>query len=481
MQQPTTIIGTFGGGAIDTLMHPVVAIAMVLAIAFMLWLPRKYAVVPFLLALFLLPAGQQLHLGGVHLYVPRMMIAFGLARLMWTKRGSRTQVFTGGWNDLDKIFTCWAVLHVLAATIFYSGKAGVFAQEAAFLWDTLGGYFFLRFLIRDTEDIRRVAKTFAVIVGVLGIALLNEHFRGQNVFGYFGSIPLVSAMREGMIRAQGPFAHPILAGSFAATLLPFSVLLWNSRRTRLLAVIGAVGCTAMVFSSSSSTPLTSYVAVIVGVCFWPLRRRMRTVRWTFLILLAACALVMKAPVWFLIARVSLVAGNSGWHRAELIDMFFKHFSDWWLFGTNKQATWGDSNLDDLCEQWIGEGETGGLATLLCFILLIARSFSRIGKARKLIPQDRRQQWLLWLIGVALFAHCVGFFGISYFDQTRFSWYALLCIISVATTAKLRSVEMPKRHENEAISDEGNDAMTAVATMAPAPPELQNTLPYTHIF
>jgi hypothetical protein len=434
MQAQSSIVGTFGGGAADTVMHPVVAIAMVVAIVLMLWLPRKYAAVPFLLGLFLLPAGQELHLGGVHLYVPRIMISFGLARLLWEKQGSKTRVFTGGWNDLDKIFTCWAVLHVVAGILYYGADAPVLLQKVAFLWDTLGGYYLLRFLIRDTEDVRRVAKTFAIIVGVLGIAMLNEHFRDQNVFGYFGSISVTPALREGAIRAQGPFAHSILAGSFAATLLPFFVWLWQSKRTRLLAAVGVVGSTAMVISSSSSTPLSSYVAVILGICFWPLRGKMRTIRWVFVILLIACALAMKAPVWFLIARIHLVAGNSGYHRAELIDMFFRHFKDWWLIGTDKQATWGKyGNLDDLCEQWISEGETGGLATLLCFLLLITRSFSRIGKARNRLSRSPKQEWLLWLIGVALFAHCVGYFGISYFDQTKFSWFALLAMISVVTT------------------------------------------------
>jgi hypothetical protein len=433
MQMPTSGIGAFGGGAADTVMHPVVAIAMVAAIALMLWLPRKYAVVPFLLALFLLPAGQELHVGGVHLYVPRILIAFGVARLVRAKLGSGNRIFTNGWNDLDKIFTCWALLHVVVTTLYYGGNGAALIQRAGFIWDTLGGYYLLRYLIRDTEDIRRVAKTFALIVGVLGIALLYERFRGVNVFGYFGSIPLISALRDGKIRAQGPFAHPILAGSFAATLLPFFVWLWRSRRTKLLAVVGVAGCTAMVFSSSSATPLSIYMAVIIGICFWPQRLRMRTVRWVFLVLLVACALAMKAPVWFLIARVTLVAGNSGWHRANLIDVFFRHFGDWWLLGTDKQATWGFGNLDDLCEQWISEGETGGLATLLCFILLITQSFRRLGKARKRISQDRKQEWLLWLIGVALFAHCVGYFGISYFDQTKYSWFALLAIITVVTT------------------------------------------------
>jgi hypothetical protein len=179
---------------------------------------------------------------------------------------------------------------------------------------------------------------------------------------------------------------------------------------------------------------------------------MRTVRWVFVILLTACALVMKAPVWFLIARVHLVSGSTGWQRANLIDVFFRHFSDWWLLGTDKQATWGFGNLDDLCEQWIGEGETGGLATFLCFILLITQAFRRLGKARKQASQDPKREWMLWLIGVALFSHCVGYFGISYFDQTRFSWFALLCIISVATSPRPSAARALKHKVKQAQAD-----------------------------
>lgn len=467
MQAQSSMVGTFGGGATDTVMHPVVAIVMVATIVLILWLPRKYVVVPFLLALFLLPAGQELHVGGVHLYVPRIMIFFGLARLAWAMVGSKYRFLVGGWNDLDKVFTCWALLHVVVATLYFWGNAGSFIQKIAFLWDTLGGYYFLRFLIRDAEDIKRAAKTFAVIVGVLGIAMLNERFHDKNVFGYFGSIPVVSALRVGAIRAQGPFAHPILAGTCAATLLPFFVWLWQSRRTKLLAVVGVAGCTAMVFSSSSATPLSAYMAVIVGICFWPLRGRMRTVRWVCLALLIACALAMKAPIWFLIARVSLVAGNSGWHRAELISMFFRHFGDWWLLGTDKQATWGFGNMDDLCEQWVSEGETGGLATLVCFILLITWSFGRIGKARKRLERDPKREWLLWLIGVALFSHCVGYFGISYFDQTRFAWFTLLAIISVTTIPKLTASRLRNHKINQAPTDAEIEAIVPVAVVARA--------------
>jgi hypothetical protein len=438
MQAISKIQGVFGAGASDTVMHPVVAVAMVATIVAMFGLPRKYIVVPFLLALFLLPVGQQFYIGGVHFYVPRILIGFGLARLVSAKLKSRARILPGGWNDLDKIFTCWAICRFSAGVLYYwSGKA--FPNQLAFLWDTLGGYYLLRFLIRDKEDIGRVAKTFGVIVGILGSTMLVERFRDFNVFGYFGSIPIVPAVREGVIRAQGPFEHPILAGAFAATLLPFFLWLWHSRESRILGAIGIGGCTAMVFSCASSTPLLSYAAVFLGLCFWPLRGKMRIVQWGLLIGVVTLHLIMKAPVWFLIARINLVGGNSGYHRAELIDVAIRHFRDWWLCGTDQAVNWG-FEMDDNCEQWVAEAESGGLATLVCFILLVALAFRRIGNALKRASQDRKRQWMLWFIGVALFSHVVGFFGISYFDQTRFAWYALLCIISVVTIRKASTPE-----------------------------------------
>jgi hypothetical protein len=144
---------------------------------------------------------------------------------------------------------------------------------------------------------------------------------------------------------------------------------------------------------------------------------------------------MKAPVWFLITHVDLVAGNSGYHRAMLIDTCVRHFSDWWLIGTNQAMNWG-WDMWDMSNQFVAEAEVGGLATFICFVLMISWSFGRIGKARKLAEGDRKQEWFLWFLGIALFSHIVAFFGISYFDQTKFLWFALFAMITTTTSPVL---------------------------------------------
>ena len=69
--------------------------------------------------------------------------------------------------------------------------------------------------------------------------------------------------------------------------------------------------------------------------------------------------------------------------------------------------------------------------------LICIAFSKIGAARKAVEGDRDKEGYFWLLfGSALFSHIVAFFGISYFDQTRISWFALLAIIVTATAPYL---------------------------------------------
>jgi hypothetical protein len=181
---------------------------------------------------------------------------------------------------------------------------------------------------------------------------------------------------------------------------------------------------------------------------------MRNLRWGIVGFLVAAQMVMKAPVWFLIAHMDVVGASSGYHRAELVDVFIKHFFDWWLVGTKDSGTWG-WEMFDTSNQYVSRGESGGILGLVFFIAIISRAFARIGIARK-DAVDRRAQWRLWCLGAALFAHVVGFFGISYWDQTEIAWYAVLAVISASTgDTGLKAQEDPKR----VASSDGVDSKT----------------------
>lgn len=436
----------YGGGASSTVMHPAVAVAMIVAIVMILVLPRKYAAAAFLFVVLLVPSGQQLYVGGIHIFVHRILILAGWVRIAWAMFSSKSEICPGGLTAIDKAFFFWAIFRASAGILLNGGSSGAIVYQTAFLWDALGGFFLLRFLIQDEESIVTVVKTFAVFAGVVAATMTYEKFHDLNVFGYLGSSSIIPAVREGSIRARGPFEHEILAGVFGATLLPLFLWLWQSKISRRVAIIGLIGGTMMVLTSTSSTPVLTYLAVLLGCGFWLLRKQMRVFRWGLVILLVTLQIVMKAPVWFVINHVDIVPGNSAYHRAMLIDTFVRHFSNWWLVGTNDAKNWG-WDMWDTSNQFVAEGESGGLVTFVCFVLIVSYSFALIGRARKVIEGDRKREWFLWFLGVALFANVVSYFGISYFDQTRFMWYAVLTIISFSTSSILRANPVAEQQED----------------------------------
>jgi hypothetical protein len=432
----------FGGGASETVLHPIVLVAMLIAMALIFLLPRKQVIWPFLLAAFLIPLGQTILIGGLHFFVIRIIILTIAVRMLASWFISPEGIFGNRLGIFDLLFLVWAFCRALAGVLVFSFNSGATVYQGGFLLDAIGGFFVLRYLICDEEDIYRTLRVFATICIIIAGCMVFERVHRLNVFGLLGGVRTVPEVRNGSVRAEGPFQHELLAGTFAATLVPLFFLLWHQGKSRFLAVLAVIAATVMVITSHSSTSVLAYGAALIGVCAWPLRRHMRLVRWVFVLAIISLHLVMKAPVWFLIARIDIVGGSSGYHRAMLVNDFITHFRDWWMIGTTENARWG-STMWDLCNQYVAEGQLGGLATFLCFVGLIYICFSRIGTARQSVEMDRRKEWYFWLLGATLFSHVVGFFGISYFDQTRVSWFALLAMIIAATAPYV--VKVPAKH------------------------------------
>jgi hypothetical protein len=440
------------------MLDPIVVVAMVFALILIVVLPRKWLMVPLFSMMFLVPLGEQLYIGGTHFYVFRILILVGLFRMLWTKMSGQTAL-PWGFNSVDRAFLWCSIFGACAVILlFLSGNALI--NQLGILLDTLGGYFLIRFLLQDEDDVFRAIKCLAFLALIIGICMSWEHLTLQNVFGWIGGATRPE-LREGKLRCQGPFAHALMAGAFGSTLIPLYLVLWKTGRAKAIAALGLVGGGLMTWTSNSSTPLMSFAAGMGVIFFWPFRKKMRTVRWGIVIGLIALQLVMKAPVWFLIARVDLTGGSSGYHRAELIDQFIRHFWDWWLIGVRGTGSWG-WDLWDVQDQFVATGESGGLAALVFMIAVVSRSFARLGNARKAVDGDAKQEWYFWLLGAALFSTIVGFIGVNYFDQTKFIWFALLAIISTATAPLLQQSEVPEVQTNIGFRN------TAFA-YSPAPP------------
>ncbi len=415
----------FGGGSPVTVLHPLVAVAMALAIVLILCLPRKYVIVPAFLAFFLIPKGQVIVAAGLHFNVYRIIILAGLARWAASRRSS---TLAGGFNFMDRVVTLWAVSYLIIFSFQWMNTQALIKSTGDCL-DALGGYFVVRFLIQDREDVRRTIKVLAIVAIVNAVCMLNEQRTGENIFRFLGGM-LGEAVRDGKIRSQGSFELFITAGAFGATLLPLLVWLWSDGKSKMISFLGIAGATVMSLTCYASTTMIAYAAGIVGLCLWPIRKQMRLVRWGIVASLVGLHLVMHGPVWSLLEHIDLTGSSSSYHRYMLIDNFIRHFGDWWLLGTRDNGAWG-RDMWDTCNQYVAYGLSGGLLTFILFISIITKGFASLGTARKIAKGNRSEERFLWCLGATLFSHVVAFFGIGYFDQVQFAWFALLAIISVA--------------------------------------------------
>ena len=437
----------FGGGATETLLNPVVAVAMLIAIVLIMRSPREKAITPFLLACFSIPMGQVVVLAGVHFTVLRILIIAGLVRRATFAGSTSDGKFPGGFNPVDRMVVLWTLSSMIILSVQWMEMQELIHNLGDFL-DALGGYLVVRFLIPDAEAIRRTIKTLAVVCVIQGAFMINEQISHVNVFGLLGGIPLAVTLRDGKIRSEGVMGC-ISAGAFAGALIPLFLWLWTERKYRTLACAGLAGATAMVFTSNSSTSVLALGASVLGLAFWPLRKQMRLLRWGLALTLVTLHLVMKAPVWALIARVDLTGSSSGYHRYMLVDNCIRHFSDWWFLGYKYYNLWG-WDMWDLCNQFVVQALIGGLLTLVAYILIFSRSFGAIGKARKLVEGDRGQEWLLWCMGATLFSVTVAHFGINYPAMMELGLFTFWAVISTATfearQAASLSVEAPERNQ-----------------------------------
>lgn len=419
----------FGGGAAETMLSPQAAVLMLIGIALILLLPRRKVIAAFLPLCLCIPLGNVVVLGGIHFTVLRILIIAGLVRAVIDRGSSPEGRFSGGFNRIDWMVALWTVAALVTFSLQWMNSQSLIWSLGVLL-DTLGGYLALRFLIPDGDTIRLAVKVLALICVIQGAEMVSEQIIHQNLFGYLGGIPFGVSIREGAIRSSGTMGC-LYNGVFAATLVPLFVWLWTEKKDRLAACAGLAGALAMVQTSHESTPIMAVGAGLLGLGFWPLRGRMRMIRWGIVLGLVGLQMVMKAPVWALIARVDLIGGSSGYHRYLLVNNCIIHFSDWWLIGYKYYNDWGFT-MWDLCNQFVAVAQTGGLVTLVCYIGIFKRAFGAVGTARKSVDGDRRREWFLWYLGASLFATAVGYFCTSTSAQSQMGWLCLLACISTAT-------------------------------------------------
>ena len=409
-------------------MNSVATVFLCLNSGLLLLLPRQWAPLPLLAGACYVTIGSSIEIGPFHFMMIRTMVAVGIIRV--TIRGER---LVGGVNGLDWEMILWAVW-ALISSLLHSDVSEALVNRLGLIYDACGIYFLLRIFCQSLDEALSLCRITAVLLIPMSIMILAEKITGKNLFSLFGGISEVSEIRDGRIRAQGPFAHSILAGTVGGACVPLMIGLFQQYRKT--AVLGTLACFAIVFASASSGPIMTLFAGIGGVMMWHFRGRMRIFQSLAILSYAALDLIMNAPAYYIIARIDLTGSSTSWHRAALIEAAFAHLSEWWFAGTDYTRHWLSYGVSwssahaDITNYYLKMGVWGGLPLMVLFISQLAIGFAYVGRTVKQVSVFYPQYgFMIWTIGVSLFAHSTAFISVSYFDQSFVFIYLTLALIA----------------------------------------------------
>ncbi len=400
-------------------------------------LPRRLALLSMLVGTIFLGQGVAFQLGGLNLFPSRILGLLCCVRVIAKKEFTFSRL--AGFDRL--VFALYAFVAVVSS-LAQDERLVIVARSV----DALLYYVVFRGLVRNLQEMRELLTGLIFLLIPYVSLLAVESVTGNNPFVVVGG-GVSHWVRGGATRCFGSFRHPSLLGSLGATFFPLYVGLAWERGRRRQALLGAASCVLIVGFAHSGGPLGALAMGVAGWCTWRLRHRMQAVRRWIVAGVIVLALVMEAPIWYLIARVSSVTGGSAYHRARLLDVAFGDLDKWWFVGMPIAETrdWFPYTLvatggADITNQFVAFGVTSGLGAVILAIMLYVKAFRIVGRGLNTLrlsePQGGVDEKFLWGIGVMLVVHVVNWFNITYFDQFAAIWYLHLAMIAALAMAPL---------------------------------------------
>ena len=422
----------------NTTVHPLGLTMLILFGIALLLLPRRRAMIAVMACASFIAVGQRIVLFTLDFNFLRLLVIFGTVRII-----SRQEYVGFRWQPLDRWFTGWAVSALICYSLTNGGNGLIYKLGVSF--EAIGMYFIVRMLVRDLDEVRGLVESMAAVSLIVFCIFLYEGKTGRNLFSVLGGVPEITLLRQGKLRCQGAYTHPILAGCFWATIVPLLFgRIFTPGPGRSLTIAGVFASLGVIFLCASSTPVCGLIAAAIGFGLFPARRYMRIVRWSIVISLTCLHMCMKNPVWHLISRTDLIGGSTGWHRFWVIDRGIYHFREWAVKGISDITHW-DIFCNDVTNQYVTEGSRGGAVSLGIFLYMISIGFGNIGRLWRQVEKSRSDLILVWSIGVSLLVHIVNFFGVTYFGQIDMLWYIALALCAVSPTGvRVKSRVKPRQ-------------------------------------
>ncbi len=390
--------------------------------------PRRWAPLPLLAGACYITPGQAFLVGPFHFTVLRLLLLLGVLRAL-----ARRERLVGGLNGLDRVMLIWGAWG-LCSSLFHRPFFETLVYDLGLVYNILGIYFLLRVFCQNAEGMIQLIKITALLLVPVALEMVNEKLTGRNLFGIaFGSVPEAVLVRDGKLRASGPFAHAILGGTVGALCVPLMVGIWYQHR--LAATVGLAACLTMVIASTSSGPIMTLAFGALALGAWRWRHLTRQMRIGAVVGYIFLAIVMKEPPYFLMEKIDLTGSSTGWYRAELIRQAIAHLNEWWLVGSDYTAHWmvtilpADPRHCDITNHYLYYGVWGGLLLMVLFVRALWLAFRYVGEfLSRRAEAPFAERFLIWSLGAGLFAQAMTCFSIAFFDQSVMFLYLNLAIL-----------------------------------------------------
>jgi hypothetical protein len=393
--------------------------------------PRGFFFFPFVMVMSFVPMNQILMIGPLNFPALRILIIFGVLRLL-----IRNEIRQIDWNTFDKLIFVWTLIGSIIYVLQWLSIDAII-NRLGIMFDILGIYWIVRHAIRNWADIIIAIKWFAFFAILTAPLIALEKFYQPSFFSNFG--PINAQFHLGRFRCAGAFPHSIMLGVFWANLLPFFYARIKANQGLLFYWCAICSGLSNSYFSASSTPLLTVCGIII---FWKIYRYRIHGKAFFMVTCAGLFmlhLIMNHPVWHLMARVNVVGGSTGWHRYKLFDNFVKHTSEWFVLGAKSTSHWG-YGMEDITNQFILEAVRGGFITLCLFCIIIYYAIKITGTF-SLKKTNQEVMWLSWALCVSLLGHFVTFWGVSYFGQMSFLLYITFALVAFTLEESLKLMKV----------------------------------------
>lgn len=337
-----------------------------------------------------------------------------------------------GWPDFLMIAaTGWISLALFMTTEADEAFTSVVAQGA----DILVAYFFGRTTIRTLRDFRMFLLLMLPGIAFVGAVMVIESVTHTHIIQGFASQvtgkPLMygSSPRLGLLRARGPFPHPIGAGIFLATFLP---LYWFAGFKGWTRLIGVVASLAGFFAVSSGALLAIVGGVGLILYNW-LSEKITNLSWRMFFVLGGImtfALELgtnSGTVSFLIRAASLNSATGygrvqiwryGTANVEKNPWFGVGYGDW------ERPIWMPESIDN---NWLMLAiQFGVLPSVLILGVVVMAVFNLARKSESSQWRERRFERAI-AMSLALFAFGAATVALWFSPQV---WFFVLIGIAV---------------------------------------------------